>query len=165
MVAEVGIAVFAGQASWCALRAWHSFQLQFFRVSFSFQDTDWFCGQHLPHESDRTVSAGPAKVRGLVLFLSLGPCWTCPFDGVLWSCCCLVPSGVVWVVGLCKGRILLVDPCLAKVQQGVYTDFAIGVCLIVLLPAQLLPHQFSLFHPPFVICVGLCVFLYLCVQP
>ena len=124
MVAEVGIAVFAGQASWCALRAWHSFQLQFFRVSFSFQDTDWFCGQHLPHESDRTVSAGPAKVRGLSLFLFLGPCWTYPFDGVLWSCCCLAPSEVVWVVGLCKDRILLVDPYLAKVQQGVCTDFA-----------------------------------------
>ena len=71
-----------------------------------------------------TISAGPAKVRGLGHFLSLGPYWSCPFDDVLWSCCCLAPSGVVWVVGLCKDRILLVDPYLAKVQQGVCTDFA-----------------------------------------
>ena len=148
MVAEVGIAVFAGQPSWCALRVWHSFQLPFFQVSFSFRDTDLFCDQHLPHESDRIISAGSAKVRGLGLFLFCGPVGPPPFDGVLWNCCCLAPSEVVWVVGLCKDRILLVDPYLAKVQQGVCTDFA-DWCLFDCFVASSAVASLTFFARPF----------------
>ena len=32
------------------------------------------------------------------------------------------------MVGSCKGQVLLADPGLVKVQQGVYTSFA-GLCL------------------------------------
>ena len=32
------------------------------------------------------------------------------------------------MVGSCKGQVLLADPGLAKIQQGVYTSFA-GLCL------------------------------------
>ena len=114
MAVEVGIVVFAGWASWCAPPVWLSFQLPFFQVSFSFRGTDLFCDQHLPHESDRIISAGPAKVRVLGLFLFLGPCWTCLFDDVLLGCCCFAPSEFVWVVGLCRDQILLFDPYFAR---------------------------------------------------
>ena len=70
------------------------------------------------------------------------------------------------MVGLCKDRILLVDPYLVKVQQGVCTNstgwclfdcfvassavasltfFVRGGCLIVLLPAQLSASDFAYF--------------------
>ena len=125
---EVGIVVFAGWANWCAPQVWLSFQLPFFQAFFSFRGIDWFCGQHLPHESDSIISAGLTEVRVLALSLFHGLCWTCPFGCVLWSCYCLAPSWVEWKVGLCKGQILLADPCLAKVPRGARTDFA-DLCL------------------------------------
>ena len=63
----------------------------------------------------KVTAAGLAEVRVLSLSLFHGLCWTCPFGCVLWSCYCLAPSWVEWKVGLCKGQILLADPCLTKV--------------------------------------------------
>ena len=63
----------------------------------------------------KETAAGLAEVRVLSLSLFHGLCWTCPFGCVLWSCYCLAPSWVEWKVGLCKGQILLADPCLTKV--------------------------------------------------
>jgi len=115
LAAEVGIVVSAGWASWCAPPVWLSFQLPFFQAFFSFRGIDWSCGQHLPHESDSIIFASLAEVRVLGLSLFHGLCWACPFGCVLWSCYCLAPSWVEWKVGLCKGQILLADPCLTKV--------------------------------------------------
>jgi len=148
LIAEVGIVEFAGQASWCVPRVWHFFQLPFFQVSFSFRDTDLFCDQHLPHESDRIISAGSAKVRGLGLFLFLGPCWTCLFDDVLLGCCCFAPSEFVWVVGLCRDQILLFDPYFAKNQQGVYTGF-VDWCLFGCFAASSAVASLTFFARPF----------------
>ena len=52
------------------------------------------------------------------------------------------------MVGLCKDRILLVDPYLAKVQQGVCTDFA-DWCLFVCFVASSAVASLNFFVRPF----------------
>ena len=52
------------------------------------------------------------------------------------------------MVGLCKDRILLVDPYLAKVQQGVCTDFA-DWCLFDCFVARSAVASLSFFVRPF----------------
>ena len=52
------------------------------------------------------------------------------------------------MVGLCKDQILLVDPYLAKVQQGVFTDFA-NWCLFDCFIASSVVASLSFFVRPF----------------
>ena len=120
------IAVFIVWASWCVPRVWLSFQPPFSQLSFSSQDTDWSYGQHLPYGNGSIVFLDLPEVHGFGLSLFHGPYWTCFFGCVLWSCCYLAPSKVVWVVELCKDRTLLADPCLAKVPQEVC--IGVGLC-------------------------------------
>ena len=154
----------AGWASWCSPPVWLSFQLPFFQAFFSFWGIDWFCGQHLSHEIDSIISAGLAEVRVLGLFLFHGLCWTYPFGCVLWSCYCLALHGLSGRWDYVRVKFFWLIRVLRRFHGEHVLILHIGVCLIVLLPAQLLPHQLSLFHALFVICVGLCIFFYLCVQ-
>ena len=126
-----------------------------------FANTDRSCDQHLSPESGRIVFARLPEVRGLGLFLFRGPCWTCFFGWTLWSCCYLTPSKVVWMVGLCRDQVLLADLSLGRFHRKYILMLLICVGLVILLPTLLLPHQLSLLHSPFVVCIRHCILLYL----